>query len=200
MISWDKWTILNCSLLSWCHFCQLLGSQTFQKLKNCKCLSVAYFSICLVFVLLFYWYRRQHFLCDSSLFFFPHPLHRVMKSAGMGHAAQLQAASHGPAGSYRQGCNYYTLFYRKHCFAGNIFHFQQSGSSGSMRCNIFQRKPFSFLSSILILANKARELVPKWSLQAERRGTAFTIWNWSILSVLVSKCIKEKKKKKIKKV
>lgn len=122
-----------------------------------------------------------------------------MKSAGMGSAAQLQAASHGPAGSYSQGCIYYTLFYRKHCFAGNIFHFQQSGSSGSMRCNIFQRKLFSFLSSVLILANKASELVPQWSLQAERRGTAFTMWNWSILSVLVSKRIKEKKKK-IKKV
>lgn len=68
MISWDK-----CSLLSWYNICWLLGSQTFKKLKNCKCLSVACFSIFLAFVLLFYGYRRQRFLCDSSLPFFPIP-------------------------------------------------------------------------------------------------------------------------------
>lgn len=58
---------------------------------------------------------------------------------------------------------------------------------------------FFFKSSIMILANKANKYVPKWSLQAERRRRAFTIWNWSILSVLVGKCTRVLKKKKRKK-
>lgn len=151
-------------------------------LKYCKGLSVA-------FVLLSDWCRREHFLCIGSLSFSPHPPRSADEVSGNG---PCQAAHHGPAGSCCLGCVYHTLFYRGHCFGRNEICSQWNGSSDSTS-DFFQRKRFSFLPSISILAKKASKLVPKWSSQAERGGRAFTIWNWSILSVLVGKCVREKK-------
>lgn len=157
-------------------------------LKNCKCPSVA-------FVLLFR-SRRQHFLFHP----FSHITQLRWSQQGwdVPPSSRLQAMSQ-PASSCSQGCVYCTLLYRGHCITGDNSCFQKNSSSGSERWHFSIEMLLLFISSILILTNKASRLVPKWSLQAERRGRAFTIWNWSILSVLVGKYIREKKKRKEKK-